>query len=228
MPTHDGHRDRLRRRYRAEGLDHFEEKQALELLLFYAIPRKDTEPIAGALLEHFGSLDGVLEAPIPALAAIDGMGESSATFLKLLSDFNRFQMLHKNARVRTLSNVAECGAYLRPHFMGRRDEIVCVLCMDARCTVLGCKVLSEGTANSAGVPIRKVVEYALSLNATSLVLAHNHPSGIALPSADDIAVTQRLASALNAVSVVLVDHLIFADNDFISLIQSKLIPSFDF
>lgn len=220
MPDHKGHRERVRQRYRTEGLDGFQEKQALELLLYYAIPRCDTEPIAGALLEYFGSLEGVMEAPVPALAKVPGMGESAATFLRLIADFNRYQMVHKNKSVKILDTVARCGEHLRPHFLGRRDEVICILCLDARCKMLSCKVLSEGNQNSTGVPIRKIVEYALAVNATSLVMAHNHPSGIALPSADDLDATGQLAAALASVDVLLADHLIFADDDFISLAES--------
>ncbi len=109
---------------------------------------------------------------------------------------------------------------MRPYFQGRRDEILCVLCLDAQCRIRGCKILSEGSANSAAVSVRKIMEYAMAVNATSLVMAHNHPSGIALPSADDIAVTAQVSDAMNAVDVMLVDHLIYAGDEYVSLIES--------
>lgn len=220
MANHDGHRERLRERFRSEGLDNFTEKQALELMLTYVIPRCDTEPIAGSLMEQFGSLESVLNAPIPALAQIKGIGGQGATFIRLLSEFNRYQMVHRNGSIRQLKTLHDCGEYMRPYFLGRRDEALCVLCLDAQCRILGCKVLSEGSANSAAVSVRKIMEYALTVNATSLIMAHNHPSGVPLPSADDIAVTQKVADALDAVDVLLADHFIYADEEFVSLVES--------
>lgn len=179
MTTHEGHRQRLRRRFLLEGLDNFDEVQVLELLLFYAIPRRDTNPIAHALLEQFGSLSGVLEAPVSALAQVPGMGENGATLLQLVTAASRYYMIQRSSAGQVLNTVERCGAYLTPRFFGLRDEAVCALCLDAKCKPLACRILGWGSVNAAGVPIRKIVEFALSVNATSVVLAHNHPSGIA-------------------------------------------------
>ena len=119
-----------------------------------------------------------------------------------------------------LRTLEQCGAYLQPRFFGRKHEAVFLLCLDAKCKVLACKQVGEGSVNSAGVPIRRIVETALSANATMVVLAHNHPSGLALPSADDIQTTKRLAVALDTVEITLIDHLVFSDDDYVSMAQS--------
>lgn len=217
---HSGHRQRLKNRFLKEGLEHFDEHQVLELLLFYCIPRQDTNPIAHALLEHFGSLSQVMEAPVSELKKVAGMGDASANFLSLLNAFNRYYQVNRTSSLEILNTLEECGRYLMPFFYGRRNETVYLLCLDAKCKVLGCKEVGEGSVNSAAVPIRRVVEMALGANATSVVLAHNHPSGLAVPSDEDQLTTRQLAIALAAVDITLVDHMIMADDEFVSLRQS--------
>ena len=107
-----------------------------------------------------------------------------------------------------------------PRFFGRKVETVFLLCLDAKCKVLCCREIGEGSVNAASISVRKVVEAALSANATTVVLAHNHPSGVALPSADDVQTTRRIAAALSAVEVKLIDHIVVAEGDFISMVQS--------
>lgn len=220
MSIHDGHRQRLKNRFLKEGLDNFEELQVLELLLFYCIPRQDTNPIAHSLLDHFGSLAQVLEAPAAELKKVPGVGDSVATFLSLVSAAERYHRVSRIASTDILTSIEACGDYLVPRFHRRRNETVFMLCLDAKCKVLCCKEVGEGSVNSAAVPIRRIVEMALGANATSVVLAHNHPSGVALPSDEDVHTTRRLAMALSAVEITLIDHIIVADGDYVSLCQS--------
>jgi DNA repair protein RadC len=119
-----------------------------------------------------------------------------------------------------LNHIEDCRRYLVPFFYGRNQETVFLLCLDAKRKVLCCEKVGQGGVNSAGVPIRQIVETALKANASTAILAHNHPSGIALPSNDDIVTTRRISAALNAVEVVLADHLVIADGDFVSMLQS--------
>ena len=221
---HVEHRKRLKERFILEGLDNFTQIQALELLLFYCIPRRDTNPIAHALLDRFGSFSRVLEAPAEELKQVDGIGKEAATFLHLLLQMSRYYQVNCSQRVEIMNSVADCGRYLTPYFANRRNETVFLLCLDAKCKVLCCREVGEGSVNSASVPIRRIVEMALAENATSVVLAHNHPSGIALPSREDIMTTRRLAAALDAVEITLADHIIVAvdddDGDFVSMAQS--------
>ncbi len=225
MPIHDGHRQRVKERFRREGLDNFSDVQVLELLLFYAVPRQDTNPIAHALLEHFGSLAQVLEAPVEELEKVPGIKENAATLLSLTTAIGRYYLVNRTTQAEVLPTIEKCGEYLTPFFFGRRNETVFLLCMDATCKVRSCRLVGVGTVNSANVPIRRIAEIALGANATTVVLAHNHPSGLALPSREDVETTRRAAEALAAVDIELVDHIVVADEDFVSLAQSGYLQS---
>ena len=220
MSIHDGHRQRLKERFRAEGIDNFSEVQVLELLLFFAIPQKDTNPIAHALLDHFGSLAQVLNATAEELEKVPGVKFNAATLLKLVPEAVRYSGVNELKNVKILTSIEQCGNFLRPYFRNRRNETVFLLCLDAKCKMLCCKEIGEGSVNSAGVPIRRIVETALGANATSVVLAHNHPSGVAVPSGEDVQTTRRVAAALSTVDIHLVDHIIVADDEFTSMILS--------
>lgn len=222
MTLHEGHRQRLKNRFRKEGLDGFTDVQVLELLLFFCIPRRDTNPIAHELLARFGSLHQVLEAPLHELEKIDGIGEQASTLISLTRQLARSYGVSQVSVEKILNTTARCGEYLKPFFLGKRDETVYLLSLDAKCKVLSCMEVGKGSVNSAGLSVRKIVETALSVNATSVVLAHNHPSGLALPSNEDVVTTRRIAMALNAVGIFLADHIIVADDDFVSLAQSGL------
>lgn len=217
---HAGHRERLKDRFLKQGLDGFTDIQALELLLFYSIPRQDTNPIAHKLLDHFGSLSQVLEAPPEELKKIGGIGENSALLLNLINQMGRFYLVDKAKREQVLPTIEDCARYLQPYFYGRMNETVFLLCLDAKCKAICCKNVGEGSINSAGISIRKIVETALREGATSVVLAHNHPSGIAIPSPEDIQTTRRIAAALQSVEVYLADHIVVADGDYVSMVQS--------
>ena len=218
--VHKGHRERLKARFLETGLDSFTDVQALELLLFYAIPQKDTNPIAHALLDRFGSLSQVLDAPLEALKKVPGISDHSASLLRLVTELARFYQVDSAQRTEVRTSLDACGRYLVPRFFGRKVETVFLLCLDAKCKVLCCREIGEGSVNAASISVRKVVEAALSANATTVVLAHNHPSGVALPSADDVQTTRRIAAALSAVEVKLIDHIVVAEGDFISMAQS--------
>lgn len=221
MSLHDGHRNRLRERFLRDGLDGFDEHQALEMLLFYCMPRKDTNALAHELIRRFGSLASVLEASILELQEVPGIGEQAATFLKFSAAFSRYYMVSRsNAPGKSLTSTEAWNECLQPRFLGKTNEIVYLLCLDAKGKQLCCKMINEGSVNTAGIQVRKLVEVALNSNASFAILAHNHPSGVALPSGDDVATTKTVATALRAVDVILLDHMIFAENDSISLAQS--------
>lgn len=220
MYSDAGHRERVKERFRREGLDHFADVHVLELLLFYAVPRKDTKELARKLLNHFGSFAAVLEASAAELEAVPGVGRNVATYLTLLNATGRYYLVEKADREIFLDSTEKYGNYLLQRFHGRRMETVFLLCMDAKCKVLGCQCVGEGDVNSANIPIRRMVEIALATNATTVVLAHNHPSGLAIPSREDVLTTQQLASALGAMDILLADHIVVADGDFVSIVQS--------
>ena len=217
---HKGHRERLKQRFLEDGLDNFTDIQVLELLLFYAIPQRDTNPIAHALLNHFGSLSGVLDADVAELKKVPGISDHSATLLALVTELCRYYQVDSAQRVEILTTLDACGAYLVPRFFGRTRETVFLLCLDAKCKVLCCKEVGEGSVNSASISVRKIVETALAANATTVILAHNHPSGVAVPSGEDAQPPRRIAAALSAVEVHLAAHIIVADGDYVSMVQS--------
>ena len=221
MSIHEGHRQRLKDRFLREGLDGFTDVQVLELLLFYVIPRKDTNPIAHALVDRFGSLARVLDASVVKLTDVDGITENGATFLKLVREIERRYALSQGEEI-ILNTIDDCCEYLTHFFKGKRNETVFLLSLDAKLKLLSCREVGEGSVNYASVPIRRCVEMALEDGATSVILAHNHPSGLAVPSNDDIATTRRLAMALSAVEIQLVDHIVVADDDYVSMVQSGI------
>lgn len=220
MSVHAGHRQRLKERFLRDGLDNFEEHQVLELLLFYGIPQRDTNEIAHELIRKFGSLPKVLEATPEELSEIKYVGENVATLFKLITAVARYYQVSCAMQEQMLNTIEECGKYLVPFFYQRQNETVYLLCLDAKCKVLACEKVGEGSVNSAGISVRKIVETALKSNATSVVLAHNHPSGLAIPSGEDVQTTRRIAMALDAVEIGLVDHIVVADNDWVSMVQS--------
>ena len=217
MSVHDGHRERTKKRFSEHGLDNFDDHNVLELLLFYALPRADVNPIAHALVDRFGSLAAVFDAPPDELVNVPGIAENTATFIKLIPQISRRYLLSKSSVNDILDSTKKAGDYLLPYFFAERDEVVFMVCLDARCKVLHCRLLARGSVNSAGVSVRKIVETALLFNSTSVILAHNHTSGVPLPSSEDRDTTRRVAAALAAVDIVLADHIIAADDVYCSL-----------
>ena len=219
MGVHDGHREKMRRRFLETGLDSFAEHEALELLLFYAIPRRDTNALAHQLMDHFGSLDAVLSAPVEELMRMDGIGENAAVLLKLVPRVVQKAKLAANKET-IINSTEKAGDYLLERFRGEKNEVIYQLCLDRKGKLLSCRRLNEGGADSSELNIRRLVENALLVSASAVILSHNHPSGIALPSSEDYATTERVQTALNMVGVALVDHIIVADDDFVSMADS--------
>lgn len=220
MGIHDGHREKKRQQFLQHGLDSFADHEVLELLLFYAIPRKDTNPIAHALMDRFGSLDAVLAAPVEELCRVKGVGESAAALLKLTPQVYRRSRIAAAERERVLNSSQRAGDYLLELFTGETAEVLYELCLDRKGKLLACRRVGEGGVSSINVDLRKIVENALLTGASGVILSHNHPSGIALPSADDCAATVRVKEALGTVGLVLVDHIVVADGDYVSMADS--------
>ena len=222
MSLHDGHRQRKKQRFLQHGLDSVADHEVLELLLFYAIPRRDTNETAHRLLEHFGTLKGVLTASVEELQKVEGVGESAAAFLHLLQAVG-YRALREAGDDTILNSVDSAGAYFQKLLRGERREVLYQVCLDAKGKVLSHKRLSSGTVSMAPVNVREVVENALYTDASGVLLAHNHPSGIALPSEDDRQITMQIRQALGTMGIELVDHIIVADNDFVSMAASGML-----
>ncbi len=223
MNVHEGHRERLKKHFMEHGLQGFDDHTVLELLLFYSTPRKDTNPLAHMLLQSFGSLEAVFEAPAEELSKISGIGESAVTLLKLIPQVSRRYIIDKNRNHDVLDTTEKVGAYLVPRYMFERDEVVFVICLDAKLKVICCRELFRGVVNTAEISIRKIAELALAKNATSVILSHNHTSGIALPSREDEITTKQIKFALETMGISLTDHIIVAGEDFISMVDSGML-----
>ena len=161
MGVHDGHRERLKARYLEHGLDNFNDINVLELLLFYAIPRADTNLIAHELLNRFGSLSGVLEASIQELQNVSGIGENSALLLSLIPQVSRRYMIDKTKPQKKINSASAAGKYFMPIFMYERDEVLYMLCLDSQKCVICCQLISRGVVNSVEANVRKMTELAL-------------------------------------------------------------------
>lgn len=220
---HAGHRARMRRRFLNHGLDSFDDHTVLEFLLFYAQPRKDTNPMAHELLNRFGSLEAVFEATEEELCQINGLGENALVLLKLIPQISRRYMMEKYTNDNILDTSEHAGAYFIPRFMYERTEVVYIACLDAKKRVICCKEMGRGVVNYAEVSIRRIVETALGNNAAGVIIAHNHTSGIAIPSDEDELSTNQIKRALRLVGIELIDHIIVGGDDFVSLADSGLV-----
>lgn len=219
---HEGHRKRLKDKFIKDGLDNFEPHELLELLLFYSVPRKDTNELGHALIDSFGSISAVFDAPIESLKSVKGIGDTSAVLIKLIPEICRRYMEDKFDYQDKIVDSENAGTILMNKFIGRVNEAVVLMLLDSKCKMLFCGVINEGSINSCDVYIRKLVEYSIKYNSSMAIIAHNHPSGIALPSKNDLETTIAVRDALDLVGVKLIDHIIVADGDYVSIAQSNL------
>ena len=215
----EGHRQRLKSRFLEYGLDTFNEINALELMLFYALPRQDTNPLAHRLLDRFGSFAGVLDADYAELIEVDGVSDHTATFLKTLPDAARYYQRSKLSGRLVLPTLTDIGEFLVKQFVGVTSERVLMLMLDNGRSLISCEKLHEGSVSSAAVSIRMMAELALKRRAAAIVLAHNHPSGIAVPSPDDIIVTREFKNAMITLEIEFIDHFIIADNNYCTILN---------
>lgn len=224
---HEGHRKRLRENFLKNGLDNFQSHNVLEMLLFYTIPRSDTNETAHRLIDRFGSLSAVLEAPVEELMKVKGVGERTATFLHLIPEITRVYLKDKQENVKILDTPEKVAAYLLPYFVGKTKENVVVLCLDNKCAVKNCSIMAEGSVNMGDINNRNLIELVIRSNATSVVIAHNHPNGVPAPSKEDVETTFKLASLFKSIDVVLSDHIIVAGGEWCSMASNaKFAPIF--
>lgn len=218
---HASHRAKVRKRFMEEGLSSFQKHNVLELLLFYSIPQADTNELAHRLLNAYhGNLSEVLGADVKSLMQIDGVGENTAVLLSMLPQVFRIyrEELMSREGVHGRKAVEE---YIVNCFTGEPVERVSITCLDNKWNLLGSEFVSSGSVNFSSVDKRKIIEVCLRYNATAAIIAHNHPRGTAIPSRDDITATGEVRRALEVIGVRLIDHLIVAHEDYISLSCSK-------
>lgn len=213
---HTKHRERMRKRFLEHGLDNFADHEVLELLLFYAVPRGDVNPLAHRLLDEFGSLANVLEAETPDLCRVEGMGEKTAAFLHLLPPmFRRYQTSKIQGTI--YDSTDKIAEYLVKYYIGRPREQLSAVLLDNQCRLIRICDIAEGSATAVKINMRKLLQCVLQYNAADVVLAHNHPRGMCSPSRADIVQTSTIREMLKNIDVRLVDHIIIAEERWISL-----------
>lgn len=218
-----GHRERLRARFTKAGLSGFAPHEALELLLTYAIPRKDTKPLARKLLSHFGSFNRVLEASPNDLQAVDGIGPAAATLLALLLPLFRLYRHGLAEEQPALARPKDLAAHCQALLMGERVERFYVLALDARGRLITSSLVSSGDDGETAVYPRLIAAELLRVGAAGCVLAHNHPSGLAQPSGADIELTRALKDILAPLSIQLRDHILIAGESAFSFAGEGLL-----
>ncbi len=217
---HDGHRNRMRERFKRAGFKGMHDHEMLELLLYYSIPRKDTNPIAHRLIDRFGSIAGVLDATEDQLLMVDGITQNSVSLIKLLVPFFHEYKKQKTSGIR-LKTSDECGRYLCDYYSGINNERVVVLCLEASGKLITCETVCEGELTEVVVNCRRLIEIVLKHPSTAgIILAHNHPGGLALPSREDINSTNDLMLTLRAVNICIIDHIIVAGDEYVSMVSS--------
>ncbi len=222
---HAGHRERLRERFRLDGLQGFAPHEALELLLTYAIPRINVNPLAHRLIDHFGGLPGVLEATPQELCQVNGVGERTAAMLALMLPMMRMYEQEKLTPKRQLATYADLVAYCRSLFLGMNDEQFYVLCFDARLRLLSAELIATGMPTAVEASPRAVLRQVLRHNAVGAVISHNHPSGSPLPSQEDMDVTAEIKRLLDGAEVRLYDHVIVGGQEHFSFQREGLLET---
>ncbi|MBQ3817425.1 MAG: RadC family protein [Clostridia bacterium] len=219
---HSGHRKRVRQEFLEHGIDeNTPAHKIFELLLFYSIPRCDTNEMAHRLLNKFGSVSAVLDADIEDLVQVEGINESSAILIKMIVPLARIYKIEKEEKPAQFTNHNQVGAFLLNRYLGKTEEMLTMICLDDKGTLLSFDIIEKGDISSVGVPMRKIIQIVSRVNANVVILAHNHPSSLALPSNSDITITLMVKEALSHIQVKLLDHIIISNGDYVSMAISK-------
>lgn len=221
----DGHRERLRKRFKEESIETIPDYIVLEYMLHGIITRRDTCELARTLIKEFGSIPGVLDAPVSELCKVPGMGETAAEYIKLIPKFYRRYCLDQWNKPCIFNNVNDATKYLSEHFIGYDTEVLIVMCLDGNNKLLSCRPVFEGSINAIDISVRKILQFALAFDSARVIIGHNHLHGDALPSLEDLDSTQQIFNALLYAGIRLDDHIIFSNGDHISLAQSNIIPT---
>ena len=216
---HEGHRQRVKNRFLQHGLDSFDDHQVLEALLFYAVPKKDTNELAHLLLKTFGSLDKVFEADYDDLIKVKGIGENTASLIKfsqMLSKRYINSTFMQDGEIR-LNEAEKVKNYCRNLFKGEKKETVYAIALDSDLYLIGNMKINSGEPDKVEVPFRTLTEFAIKCNCTRMLLAHNHPNGSKIASRNDVYATDDIAEQLASVDVELVDHIVVGKNGVSSI-----------
>lgn len=221
----EGHRKRLFDKYYKGGIRCLCEEEIIEILLFLAIPRKDTRPIAEELISKFGNLVGILEASREELENINGIGQRSSMIMSFMKDLLFYYRKDKRKYFKAENYVDDIGNYLADTYGNEKIEYVFALYVDEKNRNRACDVLSSGQQFSAQLDFVYIEKRAKQHGVKKVVIAHNHPSGLAIPSRADLIATQMAKVYLESMGIELIDHIIFEQNDFVSLAESNMLTS---
>lgn len=222
-PSHIGHRQRLKTKFKSNGLDSFLDHEVLELLLTYSIPRKDTKKSAWSLLDRFGSLSRVLDAKPEELSKVPGIGAETALFIPFVRGMIKRYFLDDIKGNYTVKTPEDVVTYCRASLEGEKNEFFEIIFLNAKNVILGVERIAGGTINHTTISVRTIVEKSLEKRALSLIFLHNHPSGTPEPSREDITLTQSLVNALSALELSVQDHIIVGKNSYYSFRAHGLI-----
>ena len=216
---HDGHRKRMRERFKEVGFDGFSDYNVVEMLLFYSQSRKDTNELAHKLLDEFHSLPELLEADYESLVGIEGVGENTAVLLKLIPAISRRYMEESSLPKQRIVEPSDAAGYLMAKYMYETKEIAYALFLSSSGRIISCKRISEGVVNGTELSVRQLVETAVKSKASGVIISHNHPHGVAAPSKEDEKATPVIKKALGLVDITLLDHIIVAGNTYCSFVN---------
>ena len=220
----EGHRERLRETYIKAGIEPMHDRNIIELLLTYAIPRKDVKPIAYNLMNRFNSLENIFSASITELEQVDGMGRISASLISLVTDINKKIALNRNAPVKKITSASEAALYFENCLLQERHEQLMVLSLNNANEIINCHVVSKGSVNCSEASSRAILELIMQDSASSVIVAHNHPKGKNSPSAADVNFTVTVLGMLRQINVRIIDHIIVGTNGAFSMRSS---PAFE-
>lgn len=215
--VHEGHRERMRARFReADGFDGFSEHEIIEMLLFYACPRRNTNEIAHDLINKFGGIAGIVEAGYDDLTQVKYITENAATLFKMIPKFMPIYYNSKSSGT-AYTNSQKLIELFEPYFVGLAHEVFRAAYFDNKLALIKNVALNSGAPSSSPVNIRKLVETALRENAAAVAIAHNHPKTSSKPSTADINTTQTIIGVLNSMSIDFLDHIIVGEDKTISM-----------
>lgn len=224
---HDGHRDRMRQRFLAEGGANFQDHELLEMLLFYAVPRANTNPLAHRMIQEFGNLSMLLDSDPYDIARICGVKESTGILIALQKEL-AVRCAQEKLKVRPrLNSVQLSKEYCELLLHGRVTECFYVICLDPRKRVTHAANIAEGTIQEAVVHPRMVMEAVIKYRAASVIFTHNHPEGNARPSMSDLQLTAKLRNLLMEIQVDVVDHIIVTNENVFSFLENELLPEME-